>query len=337
MPDRRAEATAFWITGPGEGRLQDEPLRPRAPDELLLRTLRSAVSKGTELLVFGNRVPRDQYQLMACPHMAGSFPFPVKYGYCNVGCVEEGPPALSGRRVFSLFPHQTRFVLPARDALPIPDEVPTERAVMAASMETAINATWDSRIAVGDRVAVIGLGVIGGLVAYLARAIPGVTVTAYDVNPDRRALADRLGVAFAPAPTAAATADKSITTGQAPYDVVFHTSASADGLQTALAVSGVETRIIELSWYGDRVIPLGLGSFFHSQRLQLISSQVGRIPPAHRSRWTHRRRLELAVSLLRDPLLDCFLSAESAFSQLPQTMEQLAQRPGGTLCHSIVY
>ncbi len=328
MPDKRAEATAFWITGPGAGLLQDEPLRPRGPDDLLVRTLRSAVSKGTELLVFGNRVPRDQYQLMACPHMGGTFPFPVKYGYCNVGCVEEGPTALCGRRVFSLFPHQTRFVLPAHDALPVPDEVPTERAVMAASMETAVNATWDSRIAVGDRVAVVGLGVIGGLVAYLAQAVPGTSVTAYDINPDRRALAEQLGVAFVPAPS---------TTVPAPYDVVYHTSASADGLQTALAVSGVETRIIELSWYGDRAIPLGLGGFFHSRRLQLISSQVGRIPAAQSSRWTHRRRLELALWLLRDPLLDCFLSAESAFSQLPQTMERLAQQPGGTLCHSIVY
>lgn len=331
-----ADAAAFWITGPTEGSLREERLPPCGHDDLLVQTLRSAISKGTELLVYTNRVPSSQYQLMACPHMDGAFPFPVKYGYCNVGRVERGPRTLAGRRVFSLFPHQSRFVLPAADAVPIPDDVPTERAVMAASMETAINATWDSGVKVGDRVAVVGLGVIGGLVAYLVNAIPGTEVTAFDVNPDRRSLAGRLGLGFAHQPPAGAL--QPAESGEvAAYDLVFHASASGAGLQTALALCGVETRIIELSWYGDREISLGLGGVFHSRRLQLVSSQVGRIPAAQQSRWTHHRRLALALALLCDPLLDCFLSGQSPFAQLPETMARLVADPDRTLCHAIVY
>lgn len=316
-------ALAFWVSGVATGELRSEQLPQPSGDQLVVRALRSGISKGTELQVFANRVPPSQHQLMRCPHMAGSFPTPVKYGYCNVGEVEQGPAELTGRRVFALFPHQSRFVIDARHVCPVPDDVPTERAVLAASMETALNATWDGEVKVGDRVAVVGMGTIGGLVAYLCAAIPGTTVTAFDVHPRRAELARRLGVGFA-------------DTGKR-YDVVFHTSACGEGLRTALALCDLEARLVELSWHCDREVALPLGENFHSHRLRIISSQVGRIPATQQSRWTHRRRLQLALSLLADPLLDCFLTGESPFTSLPETMAALAADPRDTLCHSVVY
>lgn len=322
-------AAAFWITGRAKGELRPQQLPPRGAEQLLVRTLRSAISKGTELQVFENRVPENQYRLMACPHMEGSFPFPVKYGYCNVGRVEEGPPEMIGKRVFTLYPHQSRFLVRADQCVELPEDVPSERAVLAASMETAVNSTWDSGIKVGDRVAVVGLGVVGGLIAYLAAAVPGTSVTGFDINSERARFAERLGIEFADQPRA------SLHDGA--FDVVFHASASTAGLAAALRLCDREAKIVELSWYGDREVTLKLGEFFHSFRLQIVSSQVGRIPASQNSRWDHRRRLALAVSLLRDPRLDAFLSGESAFESLPQTMAALSRSPGETLCHSIVY
>ena len=335
--------TAFWVTGAGTGELRTERLPEPAADQLVIRTLRSGISKGTELQVFADRVPPSQYHLMGCPHMEGAFPAPVKYGYCNVGEVEQGPVELVGRRVFGLFPHQTRYVADFEEVVPVPDAVPTERAVLTASMETALNATWDAEVKVGDRVAVIGLGTIGGLVAYLCAAIPGTRVTAFDVQPTRADLAHQLNVDFTDARSvsqqdrAARLAKPTGPKGEERYDVVFHTSACADGLRTALALCGIEARLVELSWHCDREVSLPLGENFHSHRLQLISSQVGRIPASQRSRWTYRRRLQLALSLLADPLLDRFLTGESPFRSLPQTMVTLAADPADTLCHSVVY
>lgn len=338
------DASAFWVTGAGTGELRTERLPTPAANQLVIRTLRSGISKGTELQVFANRVPPSQYRLMRCPQMDGAFPFPVKYGYCNVGEVEQGPHELVGRRVFALFPHQTRFLADPAHVCPVPDAVPTKRAVLAASMETALNATWDAEVKVGDRVAVVGLGTIGGLVAYLCAAIPGTSVTAFDVHPSRAELAQQLGVGFANARDLSAehrTQKEENRTAESDsrrhYDVVFHTSACADGLRTALALCGVEARLVELSWHCDREVSLPLGENFHSHRLRIVSSQVGRIPATQQSRWTHRRRLQLALSLLADPLLDCFLSGESPFESLPQTMAALAADPAATLCHSVVY
>jgi NADPH:quinone reductase-like Zn-dependent oxidoreductase len=322
------EASAFWITGPKAGEIRPTAVAQPGADDVVVRTLRSGISKGTELLVFANRVPESQYQLMRAPFMEGNFPAPVKYGYCNVGIVESGPPDVLGRRVFSLFPHQDRFVVPVSAAIPIPDSVPSARAVLAAQLETAVNCVWDAELKIGDRVAVVGLGVIGGLVARLASRVPGVEVTAFDTNVQRHVTAEALGVGFSP-PEAGSPPDG--------FDVVFHTSAAAAGLQLALELGGFEARIVELSWYGDTPVQVGLGEYFHSRRLRLISSQVGSLPASQKGRWTLRRRLELAIALLADPVFDLFLSGHSPFAELPRTMQKLADEGSGVFCHSIVY
>jgi threonine dehydrogenase-like Zn-dependent dehydrogenase len=263
---------------------------------------------------------------MRAPFQTGDFPAPVKYGYCNVGVVERGPESLQGREVFVLYPHQTRYVVPAAAAHLLPEGVPPGRAVLAANLETAINGLWDARPHIGDRITVIGAGTVGCLVAWLATGVPGCTVQLVDVNPARADIARALGVMFAEPSHATADAD-----------LVVHASGAPDGLALALRVAGDEATVVEMSWYGDRIVPLELGAAFHARRLTMVSSQVGRIALAQRTRWDYRRRLQLALDLLRDPALDALISGESAFDQLPQVMAELTATPGNVLCHRIRY
>jgi 2-desacetyl-2-hydroxyethyl bacteriochlorophyllide A dehydrogenase len=320
-------AKAFWVTRPGAGELRDEPLRAPGHDDVMVETLYSAISRGTETLVFTGMVPESQRAAMRCPFQAGDFPAPVKYGYAAVGRVVAGPPELSGLAVFCLHPHQDRFVVPATAVTPLPDGLPPARAVLAANMETALNGVWDAAIRPGDRVCVIGLGVVGLLAAFLAAGIPGTEVLAVDVNPAKRAVAEALGLAFAVAPPDGSE-----------FDVVLHASGNPDGLVTALGVAGFEATVVELSWYGTRPATLPLGEAFHSRRITLRSSQVGTVATAQRGRWNHARRMVKALELLRDhPVLDALVGDESRFADLPATMAALAEGGRSTHCHRIRY
>ena len=309
----------------GAAELRTQPLAAPGSDEVCVRTLFSGISRGTEALVLAGRVPHDEWQVMRAPFQAGGFEFPVKYGYASVGVVESGPAALVGRSVFCLYPHQDRYVVPVSAVVPLPDAVPPHRAVLAANMETALNIVWDACIAPGDRVAVIGAGVVGGLVAAISAGIPGVEVTLVDIDSNREQLATMLGCGFALPPAA--------PTG---CDVVIHASATAAGLGTALACAGFEATVVEASWYGDAAVSVSLGGAFHSQRLRLVSSQVGHVPPARRARWTARRRLEKALELLDDERLDTFISGETAFAGIAEAYCAILADPA-TLCHRIRY
>lgn len=320
------DARAFWVVGAARGEIRGERLPAPGPGDVLVRTLYTAVSRGTESLVFGGQVPSGERERMRAPFQAGDFPWPVKYGYLSVGVVEQGPPGLEGRSVFCLYPHQTRYVVAADAVAPLPEGVPPGRAVLAGNLETAVNALWDLAPRVGDRVAVVGAGAVGCLAAWLAARIPGCRVELVDANPARAAVAQRLGVGFA-APEAA----------RGECDAVIHASGSGEGLVAALALAGFEATVLELSWYGDRKVALPLGEAFHSRRLQLRSSQVGSVAPARRARWSHRRRLELALSLLADSRLDALITGESPFAELPEVMARLAAAPADVICHRIVY
>jgi D-arabinose 1-dehydrogenase-like Zn-dependent alcohol dehydrogenase len=322
----RDTARAFWVTAPGRGEIQDVTLPSRRDDEVLVRTCFSGVSRGTEALVFDGRVPRSEWTRMRAPFQDGEFPAPVKYGYMNVGTVEEGPLALRDRMVFVLYPHQTRYVVPAVWAHPVPEDVPPRRAVLAANMETAVNGLWDARPQVGDRVAVIGAGTVGCLVAYLASGVTGCGVQLVDVNPARADIARKLGIAFATPAEA-----------EGEVDLVIHASGTPEGLALALRLAAIETTVVEMSWFGDRSVPLALGEHFHANRLTIRSSQVGRIAPAQRARWNTARRMRLALELLADDRLDILLSGESAFESLPQTMASLASGERQALCHIVTY
>jgi threonine dehydrogenase-like Zn-dependent dehydrogenase len=320
------EARAFWVAAPGRGEIRTEPVADPSNDEILVRTVYSGVSRGTEALVFNGLVPESEWTRMRAPFQSGVFPAPVKYGYANVGVVEHGPADLAGRHVFTLFPHQTRFVVPREAAHVLPEGVPPGRAVLAANMETAINAVWDARPHLGDRIAVVGGGTVGCLVAWLAGRVAGCQVTLVDIAPNRAAVAAALGVAYA-AP------------GSAPLDndVVFHASGTAAGLRSALELAAFEATVIELSWFGNAEVALPLGQAFHARRLSIASSQVGSVASSQRARWTLARRMALALDMLRDPSPDVLITGESRFDDLPETMTGLAAGAGRTLCHRIVY
>jgi 2-desacetyl-2-hydroxyethyl bacteriochlorophyllide A dehydrogenase len=320
------DAHAFWLRSPGEGEIRPVTLSDPGPDEVLVRTRYSGISRGTETLVFQGRVPENQYATMRAPFQEGEFPAPVKYGYLNVGVVERGPARLAGRTVFSLYPHQTAYVVPASAVVPVPESVPARRAVLAGTVETAVNALWDAAPLVGDRVTVVGAGMVGCCVAALLARFPGVHVELVDVDPGRAATAQALGVAFS-----------SPAEASPQRDLVVHASATSDGLQRSLELLRPEGTVIELSWYGDRQVNLALGGSFHSGRLRIRSSQVGTVSPARSASRTFTDRLVLALELLGDPAFDALITGESRFTELPDVLAQLASGDVPVLCHLITY
>jgi threonine dehydrogenase-like Zn-dependent dehydrogenase len=319
-------ARYYEITVPGSGRIVATRLPGRHEDQVLVRTRYSGISRGTETIVFRGEVPESQHAVMRAPFQEGDFPGPVKYGYSSVGDVVEGPPELEGRTVFCLYPHQDRYVVPASATTLVPDGVPPERAVLAANMETAVNGVWDARPGPGDRIVVLGAGVVGALVAWLCRQLPGTHVTLVDPDPTRAAVARHLALDFSAEPPVEANAD-----------LVVHASGNPTGLVDALALAGPEALVLELSWYGARPVTLPLGEAFHQRRLTIRSSQVGRLPPERVPRWGYGRRMALALELLAAPELDALLTGESSFEELPDVMDELARDGSGTLCHRIRY
>jgi threonine dehydrogenase-like Zn-dependent dehydrogenase len=307
-----ATTRALWYVGARECALNDEELAPKAGDAVV-RTLFSGVSRGTERLVFEGRVPQAEYERMRGPNMGGAFPHPVKYGYCAVGEVIAGPADLIGKRVFALHPHQQHFALGPESLTLLPDALPARRAVLAANMETALNALWDSGAGPGDRIAIVGAGVVGLLAASLAGRLPGADVTLVDVDDSRAALAKSLGCRFSRDGEGAEDAD-----------IVFHTSASAAGLNKAISLAGFEARIVELSWHGAGETPVALGGAFHSRRLKLISSQVGHVADSRRARWTYARRMAKALELLAaDARLDALITDDIPFADAPVRLPAL--------------
>ena len=317
---------ALWYVGPGRAEIRPEKLVNPASGEVRLRALFGAISRGTEALVLSGHIPQSEFARMRSPFMGGNFPFPVKYGYALVGRIEAGPADLNARTVFLLHPHQTLCNVPAAAVVPLPGVVPPMRAVLAANMETALNAVWDTEPKSNDRVAVVGAGVVGAMTAFLCKKLARADVTLVDINPARAKLADALGVEFA-APDNA-PGDRSL---------VIHASGTAVGLATALALADFEATVLEMSWYGDAQVPVPLGGAFHSKRLRLVSSQVGHVAPSHRAGWTRQRRLADAVALLEDARLDALLAPPIAFDKLPAQLPGILAADSGILCQVIAY
>ena len=319
------DARAFWLRAPGRGEIRPAALPEVRPGDVLVRTLRSGISRGTETLVFRGGVPPSQYATMRAPFQEGDFPGPVKYGYLSVGVVERGASALRGRTVFCLYPHQTAYVVPAGAVTVVPDGVPPARAVLAGTVETAVNALWDAPVLVGDRVAVVGAGMVGCCVARLLARFPAVDVTLVDVDASRAAVAEALGAGFALPDEA-----------RGDCDLVVHTSATSAGLQRSLELLAPEGTVLDLSWYGDREVRLSLGGAFHTRRLGVRASQVGTVSPARGARRTTADRLTLALELLRDAAFDALVTGESRFDELPGVMARLAAGMPA-LCHTVAY
>ncbi|GHK02323.1 dehydrogenase [Streptomyces sp. Y2F8-2] len=319
-------ARAFWLRSPGHGELRDVELPKPGDGEVLVRALYSGVSRGTETLVFRGGVPQSQHAAMRAPFQEGDFPAPVKYGYLSVGQVEQGPDELVGRTVFCLYPHQSRYVVPASAVTVVPDAVPAHRAILAGTVETAVNALWDAGPQLGDRIAVVGGGMVGCSVAALLARHPGVRVQLVDADPERAATARALGVGFALPEGALGDCD-----------LVVHASASEQGLVRSLELLAPEGTVVELSWYGDRRVTLPLGEAFHSRRLTIRSSQVGTVSPRARTGRDYADRMALALDLLADPAFDALVTGESPFEDLPDVLPRLTRGELKGLCHRILY
>lgn len=325
-PEQQTTATAYWTVGLEKGELRREDLAAPGPGEALVRTLFTGISKGTELVVHNARVPDCVAAAMAAPHQEGAFPYPVKFGYLCVGIVEEGPADWQGRTVFCLYPHQDRFIVPVASLTAVPDGVPPRRAVLTGTVETAVNGLWEAGPRLGDRVAVIGAGLVGGMVAKLLGDFPLGRLQLIDIDPSKRAFADALGVEFS-------HPDEALPD----CDIVIHCSASQEGLRRSLQLVGDEGEIIEMSWYADRSVTLPLGEDFHARRLSIRASQVGAVARSRRHRRTNADRLELAVALLQDPAFDLFLTGSSPFTELPDVVRSLSDGTLDALCHVIEY
>nr|WP_202897161.1 zinc-binding alcohol dehydrogenase [Actinopolymorpha pittospori] len=314
------------MRSPGVGEIRSVTLPDPGADEVLVRSRYSGISRGTETLVFSGGVPVSQYAAMRAPFQEGDFPGPLKYGYLNVGVVEQGPAHLLGRTVFCLYPHQSAYVVPASAVVAVPEGVPPARAVLAGTVETAVNALWDAAPLVGDRITVVGAGMVGCCVAALLARFPGVQVQLVDADPGRSGVAEALGVEFALPPEAAEG-----------RDLVVHASASPAGLQRSLDLLAPEGTVVDLSWYGDRTVNLSLGGAFHSGRLSIRSSQVGMVSPARRASRTFADRLALALELLHDPVFDVLITGTSRLDELPDVLPRLAAGTLPALCHLITY
>lgn len=318
----RSGARALWIVGKGETELRSVEVQA-GPEDVLVETLFSGISRGTERLVWNGGVPTSEHDTMRAPFQEGDFSFPVKYGYSAVGIVQGGERA--GENVFALHPHQSAFAVPSDAACPVPEAVPAERAMLAANMETALNITWDANVAPGDSVTVVGAGVVGLLTGYICARVPATNVTLVDVDLEKAALADAMRCGFAQPAEASGN-----------RDVVIHVSATGEGLATAIGLAGMEATVVEASWFGTQVPEVPLGGAFHQRRLRILSSQVGQVPAGRRARWSYRRRLEKALALLADPSLDVLISGETSFDRLAQDYGTILGDPG-TLCHRVRY
>ncbi|HSU70731.1 MAG TPA: zinc-binding alcohol dehydrogenase [Micrococcaceae bacterium] len=326
MDSAPQRATAFWTTAPGLGELRCCELRAPAEGEALVRTLHSGISRGSETLVYHGQVPASVRDQMRAPFQDGDLPGPVKYGYLSVGLVEAGPPELAGHTVFCLYPHQDRYVVPAQALTPVPDGVPARRAVLAGTVETAVNALWEAGPRLGDRIAVVGAGMVGLSVAALLRRFPLERLQLVDTDASKEPIAKAMGADFVSPADAAGNCD-----------LVIHCSASGQGLARGLELLGGEGELIEMSWYGDRQVQVPLGAAFHARRLSIRASQVGVVAQSRRARRSTQDRLALSLELLKDPVFDRLLTGSSAFSQLPRTMERLASGALPALCHVIDY
>ena len=296
----------------------DLPSRCAGDEIAFVRTRHSALSRGTERLVFHNQIPSSERDRMRGPLQLGEFPFPVAYGYAAVGGVERGPVPLVGKTVFCLAPHIDGFQVATRWLNPLPDGLPAHRATLAANMETALNGMWDGGVGPCDRVVVVGAGVLGLLLTGLLASMPGVDPVVVDVRQDRRPAVEALGGAMLTTAEFAADACK-----HQAFDVAFHTSATGAGLKTALSALAMEGTLVELSWYGDSTPEIPLGSAFHALRLKIVSSQVGSVAPSRRARWSHADRMRAALSLLTDERYDALITRRVTFGDLPEQLPSI--------------
>ena len=316
------KARALWHTSASQSQIKEVELS--ANPACVVKSLYSLISTGTERLVSRGQVPHALYASMKVPYMEGEFSFPVKYGYSLVGEVQEGPEEILGKKVHLLHPHQDYCRVQASELTVLPGEVPPLRATLASNLETALNSIWDSGVSVGDRVLVVGFGIIGSLTARLLQSIAGVEVWVYDLDAQRSELASASGFHIV---------DRMLYD----FDIAFHCSSSSKGLQSCIDHIGFEGKVMEMSWYGEQAVELQLGGSFHQQRKQIISSQVSSIPSNHRARWDFNRRKAVVMELLKNPAYDQHLGEQVPFDKVPALFGNIRKGSLSALSWVIAY
>jgi 2-desacetyl-2-hydroxyethyl bacteriochlorophyllide A dehydrogenase len=310
----RSVAAAVWFPRARVVELRTETLPEPGPDEVRVRAVLSAISQGTEMLVYRGEV--DAGLALDLPTLAGGYGFPLKYGYASVGravAVGRDVRAVSeGDLVFALHPHQDEYVLSESLVRHLPDRTTPEQGVFVANLETAINVVLDAKPRLGEVVAVFGQGVVGLLITQLLRR-SGARVVAVEPSALRRSFAERCGAELAITPQDG-TVLRRLTRGRG-ADLAIDASGSPSALQEAIDSVALEGTVVVCSWYGEKPVPLDLGGLFHRRRVRLVSSQVGRIDPSLAPRWDRERRLELATSLLGELVLADLITHRIPFAR----------------------
>jgi 2-desacetyl-2-hydroxyethyl bacteriochlorophyllide A dehydrogenase len=322
------KASALWFTAPRTAALRTEKVGPPGLEEVRVETIASAVSAGTEMLVYRGEVPHDLP--LDLPTLAGSYAFPIKYGYAAVGRVlDTGPGAENlspGDPVFVHHPHQEVFVVPARMPVRLPDDLDPVLGVFSANLETALNIVHDTPVQFGETALIFGQGVVGVLVALLLKLAGAEAVLAADPLEERRSLALAAGADGAFAPGELTDRVMEITGGRG-ADVAVETSGAGAALQSAIDAVATEGTVVVASWYGTKPVALALGGHFHRGRVRLRSSQVGRINPELGPRWDTARRMETVLGLLGRLKLGELISHRIPFGEAPQAYAMLDDRP----------
>lgn len=312
------EIKSLWHTSNSTSEIRESTILDQ--EKVLVKSLYSLISLGTERLIALGNVPKELQESMTVPYQEGHFDFPIKYAYSLVGIVMTKDHPLTNKRVHLLHPHQDYCFVKEQDLFVVPEEVDLQTATLASNVETALTAAWDSGASFGDKVLVVGFGLIGSLVARLIDDIPGTEVMIFETDIAKINLAQKLG--FQNVINPKSDNPKRISP---PFDIAFHCSATSKGLQSCIDYTGFESKIIELSWYGSKAININLGSTFHRLRKQLISSQVSNLPMDRKGRWDYKRRKTVVFNLLKNPIFKHHISQTLKFASVPKFFDQLRQ------------
>jgi 2-desacetyl-2-hydroxyethyl bacteriochlorophyllide A dehydrogenase len=320
---------SLFFTNPYEIEIQEETLAPIEPGEILVQTQYSAISPGTELLIYRGHAPTELAADESIASLEGSLEFPLKYGYAAVGTVVEAGNDLSpqwiGKRVFSFQPHQTHFIAVPEQVIPLPEGISAESAVFLPNMETAVNFLMDGHPLIGERVAVFGQGIVGLLTTALLSKFPLKDLLTLDLYPNRRAASLDAGATHSFDPSN--TTNMSQVRGENGIDLVYELSGSPKSLDQAISVTGFAGRVVVGSWYGQKRANLSLGGHFHRSRIQIISSQVSSLAPKISGRWDKSRRFNLTWEMIRQVQPERWITHYLPFQQAVQGYHLLDQNP----------
>lgn len=312
---KKLSAESFWIRKKNNSFIKKHSISIPQNNEVLVKTIYSGISYGTEKIVYSGNVPKSQRSLMRCPYQEGEFGSNVKYGYMNVGKVMNGPSKLVNRYVYTLYPHQTQYVLPLEELTFIPKLIPIKRCLLTANMETAINAMWDTLPTCGDKILIIGAGIVGFLMAYILMTIIGIEILLIDTDKEKSKIAKIFGIKFS------CSIPKSYNA-----NIIYECSGNPSVIDILSSHVNDETVICIMSWYGNSVSNINFGNEFFSKRTKILFSQVAKVSHNRDKYWNNKKRKDLAISLLNDDKLDNLIEKDMiSFHDLPEFFSNTAR------------